>query len=638
MCGIVGFKGTPDKELLRRMKSSVSHRGPDDQCSYLDKEISLGMQRLAIIDLTKGIYPMHNETKDVWLVFNGEIYNFMQLRQELEKKGHRFYTDCDAEVIVHGYEEWGLDVVKRLGGMFAIALWDARKKLLVLARDRIGVKPLYYTQAGGKFLFASEIKALLQADFVKRMVNKEALYHYFTFVNTPAPSTLFADIFKVEPGQVVTIDKQGKVAKRKYWDLLETKIDYSLTEQEVLKTTEELLVDSMRQRMISDVPQGVFLSGGVDSSTLVALMSEFQKEPVNTFSIAFEGEADGRYNELRYAKMVAGKFATNHHEIVIDYDKVLDFLPKMVHHQDEPVSDPVNAPVYYLSEYAKKKGVSVLQAGEGSDELFCGYNVYRLELQLGKLLRPIKKSPSFVSTAAIGSTKLLQALGMKRFHMIEDQLVDMRKNAITSRRGVLGYTELEKKELLAEPFRKETNGLNSYDYFRSIEKKIHARNAQDEYLQKARIVEMKNRLPELLLMRLDKFTMAASVEAREPFLDYKLVEYAFRTPPSTIHMKNGQYKHVLKTIMAKRLPKEIIQRKKVGFGIPLSRGIETVMKGYVEDALRNKALVPYIDQNYATRMLERHRAGRMKDSGMKLWTLLNFALWHKYWIEGERIK
>ena len=634
MCAITGFLGFEDKTLLKKMASTLKHRGPDAEAFYVDKNISLAHRRLAIIDLdTRSNQPMPNEDETIQVVFNGEIYNFHDLRPKLKSK-HKFMTESDTEVIVHGYEEWGEACVNKFNGMFAFAIWDSNKKKLFLARDRLGVKPLYYYVDNEKFIFASEIKAILQAKFIKREVNTEAFYHYMTYLNTPAPSTLFKNIYKLEPGHTLTVTKNNEkitITKQKYWDIQNCKINPNITEEEAIKKTRFLLEDSMRQRMIADVPQGVFLSGGLDSSALVAMMSERSDTPVNTFSIATG--TDEKYNELKYAKIVADKFSTNHHEYTIGHKEVLRALPEIVYHEDEPIADPVNVPVYYLSKYARKEKVLVLQMGEGADELFCGYPIYGLEAKTSPYSTFLRAMPParLAAKMALGAITIVKKKSF--FEHAKDHLESMKKPSEFSRRGIIGFTEREKKEIISEELKSPT--LDSYNLFRNISNEVGG-EGKDAFLQKVRIIELKNRLSELLLMRVDKFTMAASIEAREPFLDYKLAEYAFSIPPYSMHMKNGISKYILKKAIGPKLPSEIVNRKKVGFGVPIAKHLAGSLKTYAKKEIEAPEMKQFFSMPAARKLISKH--SKTWDNSFKIWVLLNFALWHKHWIRGEKIK
>jgi asparagine synthase (glutamine-hydrolysing) len=387
MCGICGIweygasEGRVELPLVERMRDELTHRGPDDKGSLLFDEDrgGLGFRRLSIIDLSPaGNQPMHGCTKDVWLVFNGEIYNHAQLRQGLEQRGHHYSSHTDSETILHLYEERGLDFVDELEGDFAIALWDARREQLVLARDRVGVKPLYFRHQGGRFIFASEIKAILCHPDVTPEINEESLYHYLTFLTTPAPHTLFRDIQKLPAGHLLIVKRDGSVELKQYWDALPRKQAENFAAASEAEHSEEilrLLRDSIRKRMMSDVPFGVFLSGGVDSSANVALMSELMSQPVRTYTVGFEDNVE--LNELESARAVAERFATDHHEIIINQGDMQKFLPELIFHQDEPLADPVCVPLYYVSKLARESGTIVVQVGEGADEIFAGYDWFR---------------------------------------------------------------------------------------------------------------------------------------------------------------------------------------------------------------------------------------------------------------------
>ena len=646
MCGICGFYGFEDASLLKKMRSAINHRGPDAEGTYTDKLCSLGHKRLSIIDLSPaGKMPMSNEDETIWVSFNGEIYNFAEIRKDLEEKGHKFKSHTDSECILHAYEEYGKDCVKRFGGMFAFALWDSNKKLLMLARDRIGVKPLYYyyNSDDGKLLFASEIKSILAADFVPREVNLEAFYHYLTFITTPAPNTLFKGINKL-PGGHIAIIQNNKLKIEKYWDVSDFPLDFTMTEEKAQRLTGEKLLDSVRQRMISDVPQGVFLSGGLDSSAIVALMSELSEEPVNTFSIA-TGTSE-KYNELKYAKIVADKFNTNHKEIHMNELDVVKFLPTLIHQADEPIGDPVNIPIYYLSQAARKNNVIVLQVGEGSDELFCGYPFYNLEVKMSKLLHALQKVPAPLRTVGKEVAKIAASKKYRPMPaVIEDYFDRITKNQDIPWQTVLCFTELEKPELLSKQIKHDETDENSYSLIEKTTKNAKANNldhntkrhAADSLLQRERIFELKTRIAELLLMRVDKFTMAHAIEARVPFLDYKLVEFEMTVPPYSIHLKNGVTKYILKKAMQNKLPREIIHRKKTGFNVPVYENMGSDIRSIAENEFETPEMAKFFNIQKALEIIKNKETKQIGNTSFRTWILLNFALWHKYWIQGEKI-
>src|SRR5918995_1099141 len=408
MCGICGVweygatRGDVNRELVERMRDEMQHRGPDDAGELIFDEGrgGLGFRRLSIIDLSAaGHQPMRGCREDLWLVFNGEIYNHAALRQGLAARGHTYHSQTDSETIIHAYEERGSDFVYDIEGDYAIALWDAKLDQLVLVRDRIGVKPLYFYQKNGRFIFASEIKAILQHPSVTAEVDEDAMYHYLTFMTTPAPSTLFRDIKKIPAGHMLTVERNGEIRMKQYWDALPSRVAEARTEAEHRAEILRLLRESIRKRMMSDVPFGVFLSGGVDSSANVALMSEQMSRPVETFTVGF---TDAEYlNELEQARRIAKQFGTNHHEVIISEKEMHEFLPQMVFHQDEPIADPVCVPLYYVSKLARDSGTIVVQVGEGSDEIFGGYDWFGTYLRIYEnFWRHAERTPQFLRRAA----------------------------------------------------------------------------------------------------------------------------------------------------------------------------------------------------------------------------------------------
>ena len=393
MCGICGLLQLPGKQpisldMLGRMSALISHRGPDDSGTYVspDQSVGLSNRRLAIIDPSdKGRQPFSNEDSTIWVVYNGETYNYAEIRNDLKARGHCFHSGTDTEIIVHLYEEYGVNCVQHMRGMFAFALWDQSKRRLFLARDRIGIKPLYYAYTPDAFLFASEIKCLLTHPQLKRAVNDEALYHYLTFLTTPAPQTLFKGVFKLPSGHRAIIDSDSHIHVEEYWDVFSgSQDDSSYSDADQAERVVSSLRESVRLRMVSDVPFGALLSGGMDSSTNVSLMAAEMDRPVQTFSIGYEGDNVSDYNEINYARQIADKFGTEHHEVLIGRDDLIRFLPDLIYHQDEPIADPVCVPIYYVCKLAKDNGTSVVQVGEGADELFAGYWHWKAVLRLSQ--------------------------------------------------------------------------------------------------------------------------------------------------------------------------------------------------------------------------------------------------------------
>ncbi len=658
MCGICGVFNygnsaqTFDEELLIRMSDTITHRGPDDSGTFISphKRAGFGFRRLSIVDLSPaGHQPMFSQDRSVTIVFNGEIYNHEVLRKEFERKGCRYRSRSDTESIINAYQEYGLDFVHKLLGMFAIAIWDEKNQRLVLARDRIGIKPLYYTFADGNCIFGSEIKAILQHPAVHGEFNEEALDAYLTFLISPAPMTMFKNIYKLEPGHLMVIGKDGDTRKEQYWDPVpigrQPSIDLDGTpiahsklleggppkdEQSCIDSIQRLLKQSVKDRMMSDVPFGVFLSGGIDSSTNVALMAELMDRPVDTFSVGFRDLE--KYNELGYARQIAKEFRTNHHEVIIDQRMAFDFLPKLIYHQDEPLADPVCIPLYFVSKLARDNGTIVIQVGEGSDEQFAGYPAYLRELRFYQWLwRPYQLMPRFARSAIFGIASAL----LQRQHKLL-QLDYIRKATEGDELfwgGVNIFTETH-KSLLFNGHR-EVQAARARDLAARWHEAILERDHHADYLKRMIYLEFKNRLPELLLMRVDKVSMATSVEARVPFLDHRLVEYSM-TIPKKFKVKGGEPKYILKKAVEGLIPHNIIYRKKQGFAAPVNEWLRSEWFDFMEMKILNSGLMKrdLLRGDFVKTMIRNHR-NRTRDEGMPLWALLNLALWYDYWIEGK---
>jgi len=636
MCGICGeFITTSNKEInetvLDKMTDIIEHRGPDDRGIYIsnDKKLGFGFRRLSIIDLSpNGHQPMCNENGDIWIVFNGEIYNHLEIRKDLEKK-HTYRSKSDTETLIHAYEEYGERFVDKIDGMFAIAIWDSRKKLLLLYRDRIGKKPLYYTSKNGKFVFASEIKSILQDPDISAEVNETALYHYLTFINTPTPYTLFNNIYKLESGHYLKVDAGGSISKIEYWDCIVKKSDEPYDDENYCITKiRSLLTNAIEKRMMSDVPFGVFLSGGIDSSTNVALMSELMTRPVDTFTVAIKGQEN--FNEFQYARQIVKQFKANPHEIFIDDNDFINILPLVVYHQDEPLADPVCFPLYYVSKLARDSGTIVIQVGEGSDEQFIGYSNYARVLKLYYKYGSIKKLPAIIKRSLYKTIiPLLMTLKVDyRQNIIKNLLYDDELfwgNAIA-------FYENKKNKLLSTSYRKRINHLNSFDLVFKAYNKLSTKKEVD-YAEKMIYWEFKNRLPELLLMRVDKMTMATSVEARVPFLDYKLVEFSMNIPYS-LKIKNGETKYILKKAVEGIIPNEIIYRKKIGFAGSGKNMLTDKIYRIAKDKILNSKN-PYLNKNYLQSLLYEYENTGINYTP-QIWMLFNFVLWYNYYIEGNK--
>jgi len=634
MCGIVGIweygasEGRIGLPLIEKMRDTMPHRGPDDTGAHIfdNGRGAFGFRRLSIIDLSPaGHQPMRGcDARGVWLAFNGEIYNHSDLRPELEKRGHNYRSKSDSETIIHLYEERGGDFVHDIEGDFGIALWDEQKEELSLYRDRMGVKPLYFYIKNGRFIFASEIKAILAHPDVERDVDETALSDYLTFLTTPTPQTLFKDIQKLPAGHRMAINRHGDIKIEQYWDALPPKDVKPRKEAEHIDEILRLLRTSIKKRMMSDVPFGVFLSGGVDSSANVALMSELMDRPVDTFTVGFK---DHTYlNELESARRIAEIYKTNHHEVIIGDKEFNDFLPELVFHQDEPIADPVCVPLYYVSKLARDSGTIVVQVGEGADEIFSGYENYVRNLRLYEgFWRYAERAPAFMRQAiARPVIDLLTATGKKK--LLIELARRLEKGEPMFWGGAVVYDESLKSNLLSPRLRANLNGNSSLKTVRQYLDHIAHERPGSDMLSRMTYLELKLRLPELLLMRVDKITMATSVEARVPFLDHHLVEYAMGIPRE-FKVNGITGKHILKRALESILPHDLLYARKRGFGAPIREWFRTSLGETYSDSLMASPIWDrdYFNRDFVERMLSEHRSGRGEWS-FHLWALLNLSL------------
>jgi asparagine synthase (glutamine-hydrolysing) len=639
MCGICGVweygatSGKVERDTIVSMRDVMTHRGPDDAGELLFDEGrgGFGFRRLSIIDLSAaGHQPMHGCTDRVWLVFNGEIYNHGLLREQLEKSGHIYRSRTDSETILHLYETHGLDFVKELEGDFAIALWDDDRKRLVLARDRAGVKPLYFYQQQGRFMFGSEIKALLQHPAVTPDINEEALYHYLTFVTTPAPQTLFRRIQKIPAGHMLVIDRAGDLQLSQYWDALPSESANKFTESEYEQHILHLLRDSIRKRMMADVPFGVFLSGGVDSSANVALMSELMNQPVRTFTVGFKDCEE--LNEIDSARAISKRFQTNHHEVMIGREEMEEFLPDLVFHQDEPIADPVCIPLYYVSKLARETGTIVVQVGEGSDEIFAGYDWFRRYLDIeDRFWRHAERTPVLARRAAATLAQpLVQKVLKKR--LASELVRRLGANESLFWGGAIVFDEMMKSQVLTAQARANYNGISTYDVVRKYQDTFRCARPDADAAARMTYLELKLRLPELLLMRVDKITMATSVEARVPFLDHHLIEYAMDIPRE-LKIRGQSGKHILKRALEPVLPPDVLYKPKRGFGAPTREWFrgpagDALIQQITNSPLRKRG---FFDYEFINRIADEHRRA-VRDWSANLWCLLNLSVWYDHWI------
>ncbi|MEE9926776.1 asparagine synthase (glutamine-hydrolyzing) [Microvirgula aerodenitrificans] len=669
MCGITGlfyFKSTNrvDDALLSTMRDTMFHRGPDGGGNWISQDCRVGLahRRLSIIDLShSATQPMANEDGSVWVTFNGEIYNHTILRAELLKAGHRFATDhSDTEVLVHGYEQWGIEgLLQRLEGDYAIGLWDEVRGELFLVRDRIGVKPLYFSIQNDLLLFASEIKAITAHPDVERDVDPIAMYHYLSFLTTPAPMTMFKGIFKLPAGHYLKVSNTGKFEAVRYWDSMPGQginpeelsgLDQEGREKYYINGIRTRLTQAVEKRMMSDVPFGVFLSGGVDSSTNVALMSQFMDRPVDTFTVGFKDYK--HLNELEHADLVARKFNTRHHEVLIDEKDMVGYLHDLIHHQDEPIADWVCIPLYFVSKLTKDNGVTVIQVGEGSDEQFCGYASYMGYLDLyKKYWQPFRNYlPGFaqggISALARGAAKLQPkyemyadiidraARGREHFWSGATVFWDTLKNQLIRPGSIVAPRipdEIIASGLIPESYLQP----DTFNIIQSFTARMNHEHPGHDILARMIYNEFKLRLPELLLMRVDKITMSTSLEARVPFLDHKLVEFSLDIPME-YKTKGGEPKYLLKKAVEGLIPDEIIYRKKMGFGAPMSQWLKGGFGELVSHSILSSDLMKrdFFNVGYIESLIKAHRSGQ-RDCSLYIWTLFNLTAWYDYWVSGK---
>ena len=640
MCGILGVLSRTGEELsperLESMRDTMIHRGPDDSGMWMrdpKRDVGLAHRRLAIVDLSRaGRQPMGSEDGMVQVTFNGEIYNHVQLRTELEAAGHVFHSRCDAEVLVHLYEEYGARMVDQLVGMFAFAIWDERQQRMFLARDRLGIKPLYWTDDGQTFACASEIKALLPL-LRNRELDETALSHYLTFVAVPPPRTLFRNVWKLAPASSLMVDRHGRGSTECYWDPLANRSDFDGGPEDWETELRSRLERSIDRRMMSDVPVGVFLSGGVDSSTNVALMSRLVDHPINTFSIGFRDAEE--HNEFQWARQVAEQFGTSHHEVQIDSGDLWRFLPDLVYHQDEPIADPVCVPLYFVAKLAKEHGVTVVHVGEGADETLAGYATYvqahAMTVGPWRRFRALP-GPLRSLAARIGAGVLS---GRPGYEIHREAL--MRGAQADGRLwwgGAVAFYEDGLRRVTSDRFRARLDGPSPRDVVAAIDRDAVQAGARDE-LDRLIYQDLRLRLPELLLMRVDKLTMANAIEARVPFLDHELVELAMAMPASE-KIRDGVGKHVLKRAVSDLLPNDLLWRPKQGFGTPVSQWFRGPLGKQLEDRLAQSHIneLGILNRGAIAELLELHRSGRAERS-FQLWNILNLSVWFDHWIAGE---
>ncbi len=619
MCGIAGVYnvevGKPlSIDLLRDMADTISHRGPDEAGYHIQNSVGLAHRRLSIIDLEGGHQPLTNEDQSVWVVFNGEIYNFQELRDGLVKKNHVFKTRSDTEVIVHLYEEKGEDVFQYLRGMFAIALYDARRHKLLLARDRVGKKPLFYHYDGKRVVFASEMKSILAVPNIPREIDFQALSDYFSFLYVPAPKSIFRAVRKVLPGHYIVVSYHG-IQEKQYWDIRFDK-DKSLSEKQWCENIIESLREAVRIRLISEVPLGAFLSGGVDSSAVVAMMARLTGEPAITTSIGFD---DKDYDELNYARLMASRVGSRHFEEVVRPDAV-GIIDKLVWHYDEPFADSSAVPTYYVSQLARKH-VTVALSGDGGDELFAGYRRYvfeKREQQLRQCLPLFIRRPLFRSLATL-YPKADWAPRVFRWKATFESLsyshIDGYFRSMSAVRPELKYS------LLHPDVHASLNGYDSVDVLRAYYDKVQGADP----VARIQYVDVKTYLPDDILVKVDRASMAHSLEVRAPLLDHRFMELAASIPASLkLHGQTG--KRIFKQALSGILPHEILNRSKMGFGVPIAQWFKTDLKAMTYAHLFEGSSCNLLHGPTVRRIWDEHQKG-FRNRATELWTILMFQLW-----------
>ena len=635
MCGIAGIidqkqsKERNNRDILKKMSDIIIHRGPDSEGQWLsdNNKCGLSFRRLSIIDLSsEGNQPMISINNNSVIVFNGEIYNHQKIKEDLLNKGYKYRSKTDTETIINGYQEYNEDILQKMFGMWSFAIWDDEKQELFAARDRIGIKPFYYFYKDGLFVFGSEIKSILQHPNVRKELNIEELPNYLNFGMSSNKSTLFANISKLPAGHCLKITRDGELIIKRYWSPFpKDKSNFKMSYNEIYEELIIKLKESIKDRMMSDVPFGVFLSGGIDSSLNVALMSELMNRPVDTFTVGFTDLK--KYNELEYAHQIADLYKTNHNEILINENDGFDILEKLPFYEDEPNADPVCIPLYFLSKLTREKKTIVVQVGEGSDEQFCGYkwmlrdykfieSYYKTFLSLPKLIR--KATYSFAKPI----------LNHKNLELATDFI----------RRGVNNEKFYWSGQSVFSP--EHLNGLftdkysflkdNPYKYVNDLYSELAKLYPEADILQQFLFTELTQRLPEMLLMRVDKIGMANSIEARVPFLDHRLVEFSMSIPEKMKVPDNKSTKYLLKKAVEPILPNNIIYRQKQGFAAPVNEWLRSSWYDYAYENIINSdfAKLGIINKNYAKNLLLKHKNNKV-NSGAMIYSLLNLNLWYK---------
>jgi len=627
MCGICGKivfekSGTVEPSLIASMLGTIRHRGPDDEGTFFGAGVGFGHRRLSIIDLSTGQQPLSNEDGSVWIIFNGEIYNYQELQEDLKVQGHVLKTKSDTEVIIHLYEEHGEFCVEKLRGMFAFAIWDAKKKTLLLARDRVGIKPLYYWKSEKAIVFASEIKAILEDPTVKRELDLGMIDRFLSFYFVPGEETLFKGIFKLLPGHYM-VCRRDRSEIRQYWDLGFSESPISLEEAE--SRTLELLEESLKLHMISDVPVGFLLSGGVDSTAMLSFASGKNLFPLSSYTLGFSESVIA--DERPYAKLAADRYGSEHHEMTISSEDFRDFMPRYVWHMEEPCCEPQAVALYYVSKMASSY-VKVLISGEGGDEAFAGYSIYRNLLWLERIKRAMGPLNGLTKAGLLAANRLLKSQKVAKYAPLLDIPFDSYYYSRTS--SPFKYFNSRINEIYSEDFLRYVDKEHSV----GIAKKLLRNGNGRGFVNRMLYVDTKTSLPDDLLLKADKMTMANSLELRVPFLDHKILEFA-ASLPSNYKVRGFITKYLAKRALKDRLPKEIIERRKAGFPVPYEAWLRTELDPWVREVLLDRRSLNrgYFQRGSVERIIaENKRSGGTLSK--EILSLATLELWHRAFLEN----
>jgi asparagine synthase (glutamine-hydrolysing) len=638
ICGVMRVSGSRaiEADTVVRMRDAMVHRGPDDAGVYVspDRRVGMGHRRLAIVDLSaSGRGPMCNEDGTIWISYNGEVYNHAALREPLERAGHVYRSRTDTETLLHLYEEHGPSMLEYLRGIFAFSLWDENTSRLLLARDRVGVKPVYFTVASGVLCWASEIKGLLAHPQVSAELDEEALGQYLTFATVPPPSTLFAGIHKLPAGHMLVVEADGSMQISRWWSPGGHSLPEGLAaadENEKADYLRSLLTSAVTEQTMADVPHGVLLSGGVDSSLILSILSSALDKPVRTFSVGFDGQP--RFDERAYAASAARQFGAEHHELVLQPHHVRGSLSELVYAQDEPISDWACVPMMLLAQSVRQHGVIVVQVGEGSDELFAGYPRYKRYAKLDPLWRSYGTLPSGVRASVNAITRSVLP-GWKRLREPRDLFRRAARGEPLFVSGAVVNWDDEKDDLLTHGARKRLPERSSSQVALRNLRRFRSESPAGDFVSAMAYQDLMVRLPELLLMRVDKMTMRNSIEARVPFLDHRIVEFGMALS-ADFKLRGGRTKHILKVAAAPLLGAEFINRRKMGFDVPLAGWLRAEpLASWAEDAVLQSQLMrrDLFDAAFVRQLFRQHRAG-VRDHGHRIWNLVNCCTWYDRWV------